>query len=396
MVFIKRVQSYAFSCETYLYILLSLSCAIPLYLYYVLLGQTLNLLSFLIRSKINNRTVLCLSLQFLWILYFALRLLQHGDIELNPGPKYFSICHWNLNSLTAHNYLKVSQLQAFHLVYKFLCISETHLDSSVSKDDNALSIEGYSITRPDHPSNTKRGGVCIYYNDKISVRQMSNINLPEYLACESVIGKKKAYVITLYRSPSQNQSEFEHLLLSLENLLYNIRNKDPACRFLLGDFNARPKSRWVHDITNNEGTQIEFINSLYGFYQLISEPTHILQNLSPCIDLIFTDQPNLVINSGIKPSLHENCHHRITYAKFNLQIIYPPPYQRLVWDYKNANASSIQKALNMIDWNKLFSNTNVEKQVNILNDTLFNIFLSYARSKAITINGRDPPWINAK
>ena len=320
--FIKRERSYSFSCESYLYLLLSLACVILLYLHYALLGQTSNLLSFLIRSKINNLTGFCSSLQFPWVLYFVLRLLQHGNIELNPGPKYFSICHWNLNSLTAHNYLKVSQLQAFHLVYKFLCISETHLDSSVSKDDNALSIEGYSITRPDHPSNTKRGGVCIYYNDKISVRQMSNINLPEYLACESVIGKKKAYVITLYRSPSQNQSEFEHLLLSLENLLYNIRNKDPACRTLLGDFNARSKSRWVHDITNNEGTQIEFINSLYGFYQLISEPTHILQNLSPCIDLIFTDQPNLVINSGIKPSLHENCDHQITYVKFNLQTIF--------------------------------------------------------------------------
>ena len=100
------------------------------------------------------------------------------------------------------------------------------------------------------------------------------------------------------------------------------------------------------------------------------------------------------MNSGIKPSLHENCHHRITYAKFNLQIIYPPPYQRLVWDYKNANASSIQKALNMIDWNKLFSNANVEKQVNILNDTLFNIFSNFVRSKVITINDRDPPWID--
>ena len=276
----------------------------------------------LVRSKINNLTECCLLLHFLWILYFALRLLKHGDIELAFLLfLYFSICHWNL---TAHNYFKVSQLQAFNLVHKFdiFCISETHLDSPVLKDDNALYIEGYSIVRADPPSNTKRGGVCIYYNDKISVRQMSNINLPEYLACESVIGKKKAYVITLYRSPSQNQSEFEHLLLSLENLLYNIRNKDPACRTLLGDFNARPKSRWVHDITNNEGTQIEFINSLYGFYQLISEPTHILQNLSPCIDLIFTDQPNLVINSGIKPSLHENCDHQITYVKFNLQTIF--------------------------------------------------------------------------
>ena len=237
----------------------------------------------------NNLTKFCLSLQFLWILYFALRLSQHGGTELNPGPKYFSICHWNLNSLTAHNYLKVSQLQAFHLVYKFLCISETHLDSSVSKDDNALSIEGYSITRPDHPSNTKRGGVCIYYNDKISVRQMSNIHLPECLACEIVIGKKKGYVVTLYRSPSQNQSEFEHFLLSLVNLLCNVRIKDPAFTILLGDFNARSKSWWVHDITNNESTQIESISSLYGFSQLISEPRHILQNSSSCIDLMFTD-----------------------------------------------------------------------------------------------------------
>ena len=69
--------------------------------------------------------------------------------------------------------------------------------------------------------------------------------------------------------------------------------------------------------------------------------------------------------------------------------MYPPPYQRLVWDYKNANASSIQKALNMIDWNKLFSNSNVEKQINILNDVLFNIFSNFVRSKAIPVDDKD-------
>ena len=242
-ILIKRAQSYSFSCESYLHLLLSLTCVIPLYLHYALLGQTLSLISFLRRSKVNNLTECCFSLHFLWIPYFALRLLQHGGIELNPGPKYFSICHWNLKSLTAHNHLKVSQLQAFNLVHKFdiLCISETHLDSSVSKDDKAFSIEGYSVIRADHPSNTKRGGVCIYYNDKISVRQMSNISLPECLACEIVIGKKKGYVITLYRSPSQNQGDFQHFLLSLENLLGNVRNQDPAFTILLGDFYARSK-----------------------------------------------------------------------------------------------------------------------------------------------------------
>ena len=121
--FIKRARSHSFSCESYLYLLLSLACVIPLYLYYALLGQTLNLLSFLIRFKINNLTEGCLLLHFLWIIYFALRLLKHGDIELAFLLfLYFSICHWNL---TAHNYFKVSQLQAFNLVHKFdiLCIS---------------------------------------------------------------------------------------------------------------------------------------------------------------------------------------------------------------------------------------------------------------------------------
>ena len=110
----------------------------------------------------------------------------------------------------------------------------------------------------------------------------------------------------------------------------------------------------------------------------MSEPTHILQNSSPCIDPIFTDQPNFVINSGIKPSLHENYHHQITYAKFNLQII-----PHLTRDLLGITKMPMQKALNMTDWNKLFSNANVEKQVNILND--------FARSKGITTNDRDPP-----
>ena len=48
----------------------------------------------------------------------------------------------------------------------------------------------------------------------------------------------------------------------------------------------------------------------------------------------------------------------------------------------------------MIDWNKLFSNANVQRLVNILNDELFNIFSNFVRSKVITVDGKDPPSIN--
>ena len=118
---------------------------------------------------------------------------------------------WNLNTLTAQNYLKVSQSQAFKLVYKLYItsISETHLDSLISKDDNVLSTEGYSLIMADYLSNTKRGDVCISYSEKTSVTPINNIYV------KSSLEKKKGFVFTLYRSPSQNQGEFEHFYVSL-------------------------------------------------------------------------------------------------------------------------------------------------------------------------------------
>ena len=89
-----------------------------------------------------------------------------------------------------------------------------------------------------------------------------------------------------------------------------------------------------------ERTRLDSLVSTHGFHQLISEPTHLLQNSLSCIDLIFTDQPGLVVDSGVHPTLHENCHHKITHCKLNLKIVYPPPYKHLVWDFKRADANN--------------------------------------------------------
>ena len=95
-------------------------------------------------------------------------ILLSSDIETNPGPKpisgqSFSICHWNLNGISAHNYTKISLLTAYVLVYNFYIIylSETYLNPETSTDDQNLEIPGYCMLRADHPSNNKRGGVCM-------------------------------------------------------------------------------------------------------------------------------------------------------------------------------------------------------------------------------------------
>ena len=112
-------------------------------------------------------------------------------------------------------------------------------------------------------------------------------------------------------------------------------------------------------ITTFEECKIDIATSQFGLSQIIKEPTHILSNSASCIDLIFTSQCDLVMHSGIHPSLHSNCHHQIVFAKFNLTVFYPPPYKRLVWHYQQANAELFKRAIELSDWEKSLSNLDV-------------------------------------
>ena len=101
----------------------------------------------------------------------------------------------------------------------------------------------------------------------------------------------------------------------------------------------------ISDITSHEGSLIDAATSNYGLHQLIQEPTHILNSPSSCIDLIFKSQPNLVMESGVLLFPHPNCHHQVVFAKFNLSILHPPPYERNVWFYEKANLELIGRAI---------------------------------------------------
>ena len=99
---------------------------------------------------------------------------------------------------------------------------------------------------------------------------------------------------------------------------------------ILGDFNARSSTWWSNNITNLNGTLIDSLTTTHGFKQLISDATHILPQSLSCIDLIFTDQPNYVIDCGTHHSLNKHCHHQITFCKLNFKVEYPRLYQCLV------------------------------------------------------------------
>ena len=132
---------------------------------------------------------------FLWLQ--ILLVLLSGDVEINPGPKRtpkasLSLYHWNLNSTSAHNNVKLSLLKAYLAFHKFdiIWLSETYLNSRNSPDDETLEISGYNLGRSDHPLKIKRGGVCIYYK-----------NYPIYL---SIIFSSFIYQLFIWMDNFQN------------------------------------------------------------------------------------------------------------------------------------------------------------------------------------------------
>ena len=56
------------------------------------------------------------------------------------------------------------------------------------------------------------------------------------------------------------------------------------------------------------------------------------------------------MESGVHSSLHENCHHQIIYAKFNLKIYYQPPYEWEIWRYQKTTIENIREVLDHFPW----------------------------------------------
>ena len=180
----------------------------------------------------------------------------------------------------------------------------------------------------------------------------------------------------------------------MEHLLSDINTRKPSVSVISGDFNIRSTSWWSSDVDSLEGSKLFSLSTLNGFHQIISEPTHVQRNSSSCIDLVFTDQPSLITNNGVHASLHSSCHHQIIHCTFNLNIVYPPPYPLLLCNYNKADVPKMQKALKLVNWDRLLGNKNVDSQVLILNDIILNIFRNLVPNKYVTFDDKDPVWMN--
>ena len=107
-------------------------------------------------------------------------ILLSGDVEINPRPNTLDVCYWNLNSIAAHAFVRISLIEAYNSIYNYdlIGIVETHLDDTFNQE--SLAMKGYEFIKCNHPSNIKRGRVGLYIKDTLPKKERPDIAiLPE-------------------------------------------------------------------------------------------------------------------------------------------------------------------------------------------------------------------------
>ena len=266
-----------------------------------------------------------------------LLLLQSGDTEINPGPMKSSrlnFCHWNLNAIAAHDFVKVTLIEAFIKANNIdiMCFPGTFLDSTIPLNDERLCIKGYLMTRADHPSNTKGVGVCICYEEYLPlIRKIDICILNEYIVNEVTVNNESCFLTCLYRSPNQNQEQFKFFCEKLIDVTSYIDNQQPTCSILVGDFNAK-LSRWCPSAKDNKaGQDIDTFATTSDYIQMIGQPTHIINDKLSCIDLLLPLIANCsVMLESSKLLNYSKCHHNIPLIQLKRIKTFSPLNQRNV------------------------------------------------------------------
>ena len=312
---------------------------------------------------------------------------------------FLSFCNWNLNTLSKNDFYRISLLEAHNTNFNYDIISlcETSLNDTIEVPENIL--PGYKFHSCDHPDGNRSGGVGIFYKETLPLRIRSDLSFDECIVSELIFGRKKIFFTVLYRNPHNkaNSNEFDLFLENLENLYTKIKNEKPYTTFFTGDFNAHSQSWYPEGDTNAEGVLLENMFSDLNLSQIINEPTHFFRDdcKPSCIDLIITDQPNIVLDSGIRSSLDAAVKHQIVYCKINFKIPPLPKYARKIWHFNRANENLIKRAVSELPWEThLRSYHDPNHQVKFFNESILNIMSNFVPNEVKTVCPQEPEWFN--
>lgn len=239
------------------------------------------------------------------------------------------------------------------------------------------------------PRKHKRGGgIIIIYRDYIEpvFTDFSNVRTSESLNCKFKVNNQKINLLAIYHPPSLYYRPFVEELNSF--LCEQQLNHEEVC-FVIGDLNIKM------DLPDDYATKL-LNNALRetGFCQLVEFPTHVTRTSKHIIDLVITNEKNLV--TGLYPTANVSSFHKTVVITTNLCNVTKHSDEVLnLRQWKNFNHDEFLQCLDHQFQRKSLLNVyNVDNLLDIYNETITSVLDRLAPFKTIKRKNRKTPFFD--
>ena len=184
---------------------------------------------------------------------------------------------------------------------------------------------------------------------------------------------------SVYRPPSNN---------SFKNTFVEFMDKMDFTNvkvYLLGDFNYPIKTTIGRDFT-------KLMNDL-GYAQLIKEATYVTKTSSNLIDLIFTNSPYRLTQSGVlNLSLSD---HYMIFCNCTCKLPRSKPKAVNVHSFKNYNPTAFQDELRNLPWDIIYLFDSPDDAWFAMEKLLVDVGNKHAPLRTMRGHGDQPQWTPA-
>ena len=260
---------------------------------------------------------------------------------ISSNCKFLRLLYYNARSLLPKfdNLLSLVHVHNPHII----CIVESWLSSVVS--DSEICVPHFQLFRFDR--NRHGGGVLIYVSNELSVSPLpSPPPSLELLPLSLSSHNFKLHLCLFYRPPSSPSTIFDTLFTYFQSI-----DAGHFSNFIfVGDFNVNfdnPSHPLYSNLCN--------VMSLFSLSQSVVGPTHVQNNTSSTIDLVFVSNPSLVSECSTIPPLSNSDHLGIL---LDLKKKLKPSDKcqgRLIWRYSHADWDKACDLIESFDWDSILT-----------------------------------------
>jgi len=239
---------------------------------------------------------------------------------------------------------------------KPLVIGLTEFGASNEVRDGELNITGYSLYRGDHSSGTGGlgKGVGLYIHDSLNhsacpIMEKSNFDCSAWTQIK-VNNTDILLVGVVYRSPNSTHENNEQLIRIMETT----KNIKYSQLVIFGDFNF-PNINWklksCQDSENSPSIKFLHMMEELDLVQHVTESTRFRGTQNSCLDLVFTNETNMIDTVTALPPIGKSDHMcQVWHVTTEEYIFKNTTRQR--YNFRKADWRGFKNELKQIEWDQ--------------------------------------------